>query len=119
VERPAEIAANVEPLPEPPATPPPAVADGAPAATAPVLVASVPPRYPEMLRQRRLKARVVVRATIATDGTVAAVELVSCDRPGFGLEERVTAAVRQWRYKPATQRGTPVASEIQIPFAFE
>lgn len=115
VERPVEIAREAEPIPQPP---PVALDPGAPP-TSPVLLASVPPRYPEQLRQRRLKARVVVRATIEADGSVGAVEVLETDRPGFGLEARVIAAVRQWRYKPATQQGAPVTTELQIPFEFE
>jgi TonB family protein len=72
-----------------------------------------------MLRQRRLKARVVVRAAIEASGSVGDVEVLSCDRPGFGLEARVIAAVRQWRYRPATQSGQAVATAIEIPFEFE
>ena len=115
VERPAEIASSAESIP----VPAPAAAPEVPAATAPVLVASVPPRYPESLRQRRLRSNVTVRATIGSNGSVDEVQVVSCDRPGFGLEDRVTAAVRQWRYRPATQFGKPVTSEIEIPFRFE
>jgi TonB family protein len=115
VERPAPIAQQPEPIPQPP----PVALDPTAPPTSPVLLASVPPRYPEQLRQRRLKARVVVRATIEPDGSVGAVEVVETDRPGFGLEARVVAAVRQWRYKPATQQGAPVTAELQIPFEFE
>ncbi|HEX6851652.1 MAG TPA: energy transducer TonB [Candidatus Polarisedimenticolaceae bacterium] len=104
---------------EPAVAPPSGTIGSAASATAPVLLTSVSPRYPEPLRQRRLRARVVVRATVERDGSVGAVEVVESDRPGFGLEARVIAAVRQWRYKPATQLGTPVASEIQIPFEFQ
>ena len=92
--------------------------DGAPI-TAPRLIASTPAQYPATLRGRNMQARVVVRATVLTDGSVGRIEITECTRPGMGFENRVIAAVRMWRYEPARQNGVPVNAEILIPFSFE
>lgn len=56
----------------------------------------------------RLSARVVMQATIDTEGRVRDVFVVSCSLPGFGFELAALEALRQWRYRPAMRDGTPV-----------
>jgi TonB family protein len=37
---------------------------------------------------------------------------------GFGLDEKAIEAVRQWRFKPATKNGVPVAAPATIEVRF-
>jgi TonB family protein len=60
-----------------------------------------------------------VQAVIGADGLVSDVVVLSCSRPGIGFEEQAAAAVRQWRYKPATRNGRPVAVYFSIYVTFE
>jgi protein TonB len=68
----------------------------------------VRPAYPELARLARVEANVVLQAVIRRDGTVDETEVLRCTRLGFGFEEAAVDAVRQWRYRPATQGGVPV-----------
>lgn len=73
----------------------------------PVLLYSVNPRYPELARRARLGGVVIVEAVIDRDGNVVDPRVVK-PMP-LGLSEAAIEAVRQWRYKPATMNGRPVA----------
>ncbi len=37
---------------------------------------------------------------------------------GYGIDEKIVAALRQWRYQPATLDGVPVASKHDVHFHF-
>jgi protein TonB len=54
---------------------------------------------------------VVVRVTVAPTGQVTDVEVV---RPFPALTEPVAAAVREWRFKPATVGGRPVEARTTV-----
>jgi protein TonB len=54
---------------------------------------------------------VALRVTVAADGKVADVEVL---RPYPALTEPVVAAVRQWRFRPATADGRPVEARTTV-----
>jgi protein TonB len=61
---------------------------------------------------------VVLRVVITTDGRATNIQVVN--GPGMGLEDNAVAAVRTWRFKPATgPNGTPVAvvTLLQVKFS--
>jgi protein TonB len=78
----------------------------------------VQPEYPELARLARVEANVVLQAVILRDGTVDEAEVLRCTRLGFGFEEAAADAVRQWRYRPATQDGVPVDVYFTIRVEF-
>ena len=51
------------------------------------------------------------------DGSVGSVRLVQ--GLGYGLDARATAAVRQWRFSPATRHGTPVDVLVEVAMEFK
>lgn len=87
----------------------------------PVLIAEskIPPIFPEAARLARISGRVILRAVILADGSVAEVEVLSCGRPGLGFEEASVAAVSEWRYEPATLSGRPIDVYFSIQVVFE
>ena len=59
--------------------------------------------------------RILVEAAVGTDGKVTGVKFVS----GHPLlADAAREAVMQWRFKPATADGQPVASSIRVPVNF-
>jgi protein TonB len=74
----------------------------------------VQPEYPEIARIARIEGNVVLQAIIDREGTVDDIEVLRCTRPAFGFEDAAIAAVRQWRYEPATQDGRPVTVYFTI-----
>jgi periplasmic protein TonB len=65
---------------------------------------------------RDLKGDVIVEVTIDAQGNVVETRLVQSI--GYGIDEKIVAALRQWRYQPATLDGVPVASKHDVHFHF-
>ncbi len=91
----------------------PAVSQGV---VEPVLLHRVDPTYPVQARTQRLSGKVVVTATIGTDGLIRDIVLVSGSPV---LAEAAKQAIRQWRYHPASLNGSPVEVQKDITFVFE
>jgi len=87
----------------------------------PVLIqeTKVQPEYPELARIARVEGSVILQAVIQSDGSVAEVEVLRCNRPDRGFEDSAIAAVRQWKYKPALQNGKPVAVYFNVYVEFK
>jgi len=81
----------------------------------PTLIHKVAPTYPIPARSERLSGTVILSATIAADGSVREIAVVSGSPM---LAEAAKAAVRQWRYRPATLNGSPIVIQKQITFLF-
>lgn len=101
------------------------------AASTPVVAATViPPRpvagiennrapgYPEMARRRGEQGRVMLRVNVASNGIPEDVT-VSASSGYPILDSAALAAVRQWRFVPATQAGVPVAAVAEVPVRFQ
>ena len=81
-----------------------------PARTAPVLSERAEPVYPPAARDKGFGGTVTLEITVGADGAVASVKVA---RPaGFGLDEAALEAARRFRFRPATERGRPVASSV-------
>ena len=65
---------------------------------------------------RDLKGDVIVEVTIDAQGNVVETRVVQAI--GHGIDEKIVAALRQWRYQPATLDGVPVASKHDVHFHF-
>ena len=76
--------------------------------TKPRLLHKVKPDYPESARIVRMTGKVILKAVILANGTVADVEVLSCRPPGFGFDTEAVEAVEKWRYEPALQGDKPV-----------
>jgi protein TonB len=82
---------------------------------APVLVQKVSPVYPSAARIGRIQGHVIVEAVIGLDGSVESAEILSSN-PLF--DAAALAAVRQWRYRPATMNGRPVRVYFKVQVGF-
>ena len=89
----------------------------APAAAAPsdaathgaVLVKNTAPRYPTAAMRSNQEGWVELSFTITTGGDVSDVKVVDA-QPRHVFDRAAIDAVSRWKYQPATQDGTPVAS---------
>jgi TonB family protein len=132
-------------VPPPVSDPPPAPSDPAPAITPPETavqaaepdalpgytpstiafdrlperIAAAPPVYPANLRLMGVKGRVELALTVRVDGTVGDVRVVKADPPGRGFEPAAMAAVKRWRYRPATLRSVPTEAEVAVVIEFK
>ena len=81
----------------------------------PVKVHHVAPAYPSAAQRARIEGVVVLNATIGTDGTVGAIEVVR--GPG-ALRQAAIHAVQQWLYRPAIVNGNPTTMVISVELRF-
>lgn len=89
----------------------------APAATDPLAVDTPPPDYPLEFACARAGGEVVLVLELDDKGVPADVRLErSSRRPA--LDAAAIAAVRTWRFQPATNRGVPVPTKIRVPVKF-
>jgi len=63
-----------------------------------------------------LQGDVIVEVTIDAQGVVVAERLLQ--GLGHGVDERVIAVLRDWRYHPATRNGVPIPSKYDVHFHF-
>jgi len=85
--------------------------------TRPVIVSRNSPQYPETARRLRREGVVIVEATIDRHGNV--VDARKLTDPGFGMAEAALAAIRGWRYEPATLDGRPVSVYLTVTVSFQ
>ena len=83
----------------------------------PRLLREVKAAYTEDARRSNLEGEVVLEIVVRRDGSVSDVRLIS-GLPG-GLNERAIAAVRQWRFAPATRLGQPVDVLVEVAVEFK
>lgn len=78
------------------------------------------PSYPPDCKAEGIEGTVLLRATIATDGSIANLERVN-QLVDPRLAEAAIAAVKNWRYQPTLLNGAPVEvlTDIQINFALQ
>lgn len=83
----------------------------------PRLLKEVKASYTEEARVRNLEGEVVLEIVVRRDGSVGDVRLVK-GLPS-GLNDRAIAAVRQWRFAPATRLGQPVDLLVEVAVEFK
>jgi protein TonB len=79
------------------------------------LIRKVNPTYPPEARIQRLAGSVILDATIAEDGSIHEVKVIS--GPPL-LAAAATAAIRQWRYSPSLLSGKPIEVQKRITIVF-
>lgn len=84
--------------------------------TRPELLRKVEPQYTEEARAARFEGVVVLSVVIEPDGTADKIQVMKS--LGLGLDEKAIEAVQQWRFKPGTKDGAPVAVSANIEVNF-
>lgn len=102
--------------PAPPEAPPPPAPEAPPAT--PVRPALAPPRYPAYAVEHNLGGRVVLIVDVSADGRVRNAVIERSEPKGI-FDEAALAAVRNWKFEPATEDGKPVASQVRVPIDFQ
>jgi TonB family protein len=89
---------------------------GEPKTKPPRVVYQVSAEYTDEAKEARISGEVVLDLDIDNKGSVEAVRIKrSLDK---GLDENAVAAVRKWRFTPATRNGEPVATTISVSVKF-
>jgi protein TonB len=78
-------------------------------------VSTQQPIYPAVAKTMRLQGDVVLGVTLSAKGTVEHVTQIDGNPL---LAQAATAAVRKWKYEPATLNGRPTRSTLQVLMKF-
>ena len=76
-----------------------------------------PPVYPALAKELDVSGQVMIRLTVGVDGRAENVRVEKAMPEGV-FEEVAVSAARGWTFRPATQNGHPVASDLRIPVTF-
>jgi protein TonB len=83
---------------------------------APVIVKKVEPEYTEVARKGKIAGVVILEAIINKNGQLEDVRVL---KPlPMGLSEKAVEAVKEWRFKPGTMNGEPVAVIFNLTINF-
>lgn len=80
-----------------------------------MLISQTPPIYPSIAKAARVSGTVVLHASIATNGAIKDLQVVS--GPAM-LRQAAVDAVRTWRYKPYKLSNEPVEVQTTISVVF-
>lgn len=86
--------------------------------TAPRLLREVKPTYTEAGMRARIQGIVRVQCVVLTDGSVGAVRVVQSLDATSGLDDAAIAALKQWRFAPATRDGVAVPVVVNVELSF-
>jgi protein TonB len=73
------------------------------------------PEYPEAARATGQEARVVLKVVVEKSGTIGRIQVLKGEEP---FVSSALAAVKSWRFTPATLDGQPIAVFLTIPVKF-
>jgi TonB family protein len=84
----------------------------------PVSLREVKPQYTADAMRAKVQGTVLLECVVLPDGTVGSVEVVRSLDSTFGLDQEAIKAAKQWRFKPGTRFGEPVAVLVTIELTF-
>lgn len=84
----------------------------------PKIVREVKPQYTREAMDAHIEGIVRLAVVIEADGSVSDVQITQSLDPTFGLDDQAVAAAWQWRFRPATKDGKPVAISVAIELSF-
>ncbi len=75
------------------------------------------PEFSDEARRKKISGSVTLTLIVTPKGEVTDIKVVHS--LGTGLDEKAIEAVKQWRFKPATKDGQPVAVQIAVEVDFK
>ncbi len=84
--------------------------------TKPVKLSGEAPQYSEIAKEARIQGTVILEAIIDKNGDIARVRTIKA--LPLELTDNAIAAVKTWKYEPATLEGKPVSVYYQLRINF-
>jgi protein TonB len=84
----------------------------------PRIVREVKPQYTADAMRAKVQGTVLLECVVLSDGTVGRIDVVRSLDPTFGLDLEAVKAAKQWRFRPGTRFGEPVAVLVTIELTF-
>ncbi len=95
-----------------------AMADDPATTTMPTILDFTPPEYPAAAAEKAIEGRVLLLVEVDEAGQVIAAEVAQGVPECPSMEENAVAAIRQWRFQPATRDGEAVAIWVMVPIEY-
>jgi TonB family protein len=86
--------------------------------TLPAVVHEVKPAYTAAAKDAGIRGSVFLKVVVATDGSVADVQVTQSLDTEYGLDEEAFKAMKQWEFKPGTKEGKAVPVEVAVEMTF-
>lgn len=86
--------------------------------TLPSVVREVKPTYTPEAMQKKIQGSVWLETVILETGDVGEVTITRSLDAEYGLDRQAVAAAKQWKFKPGTKDGKPVAVVVTIELTF-
>src|SRR5688572_759192 len=84
----------------------------------PVVIREVKPQYTAEAMRAKVQGTVLLRCVVLSDGNMGPCEVARSLDSSFGLDQEAIKAARQWKFRPGTRLGEPVAVEVLIELTF-
>lgn len=85
-------------------------------AQAPAIIWKTAPEYTAQAKQAGIEGTVVLYVEVGTNGRAQRVRVLK--GLGYGLDVKAIDALHQWRFRPGTKDGVPVATPATIEVRF-
>ena len=95
------------------------LAEAGPDVVPPQAISKTPPTYPALAARQRQAGVVTMDVLVDENGTVQDVKVTKGIKPDLGLDAAAVAAVRTWRFRPATKNGVRVKVHITLTTTFK
>ena len=86
--------------------------------TLPKVVSEVKPAYTREAMKQKIQGSVWMLAVVLESGDVGDVQISKSLDAEYGLDQEAIKAAKQWKFKPATREGKPVAVEVTFEMTF-
>ncbi len=84
--------------------------------TYPELIRKVEPEYSEAARKAKFQGNIVLSVEVDASGQVTNPKVIK--GLGLGLDEKALETIRQWKFKPGSKNGKPVAMQVEVEMSF-
>jgi TonB family protein len=86
--------------------------------TLPTVVREVKPSYTAAAMEQKIQGSVFLEAVVLETGDVGDIQVTKSLDAEYGLDREATKAAKQWKFKPGTKDGKPVAVVVTIELTF-
>jgi TonB family protein len=86
--------------------------------TLPVVIHDERPQYTSEAMRAKITGSVIVEVTVTAKGETVDAEVTQSLDKTYGLDDACLAAAKQWKFKPGTKDGKPVAVRVWIEMTF-
>jgi TonB family protein len=84
----------------------------------PSVVREVKPGYTPEAKAQKIQGSVWMRVVVLDSGDVGDVQVTKSLDDKYGLDQQAVKAAKQWKFKPGTKDGKPVAVEVTVEMTF-